>query len=287
MRKSSSLRFSALLGSALLISVLSARAQVVVTPTESLLTDWTTNSIIQQIGIGASTSLLEAGSPTFSSLTANNPANTSLSGIGISTYNSGLNDGLDIGSNGGGDYGASAYYGYNSSSNGGAAKANLIVGNELGNGGEVVTFNLNTGNSAAGYDINSVDTIAGWTDHASVSNQNYTLAYSLVGSPTSFTTLTSVAYNPNNPVSDSESSGGYASEVSLTDLDLTGVAALQFTFTPDPTSVGYGPSGTGLWMQEVQAFGAATAVPEPSTWAMMVVGAAGVVVLSLRRKLRA
>jgi len=262
-----------------------ARAQVSEMDSESALNagQWNSNTQIEAISSFGSSDLLLAGSPSFLSLEANNPANTSV----IATSNSGLNDGLSIGSNADeDDYAASAYYAYNYGSQ---PKGSLITGDELGNGGEILTFDLNLTNSPAGYDIDSVNTIAGWTDHASVANQNFTLAYSLVSDPTSFITLTSVAYNPNDPTNDNPGGGGVATEVSLTNVDLSCVAALQFTFTPDPTSTGNANgdnTGTGLWLQEIDANGTETSpVPEPDTWALMVVGAAGAAVLSLRRRM--
>ena len=271
----------------LAVSALSARAQVTETDNESPLTSWASNSIIQQIPAGASTSLLEAGSSSFSTLTG--PTANTVGGA-LPTMLTGLNDGKDIGTNGGSDWGASAYYAYNFGS---TPKANLIDGDDFTGGpngnAAVFTFNLSLSNSPLGYDINSVDTFAGWTDHASVANQNYTLAYELVGSD-SFIPLTSVAYNPNNPVNENNVNGGPgdASEVSLTNLDLTGVAAIQFSFTPDPTSTGNANNdntGTGIWLQEIQAFGSATtAVPEPATWATMFFGMAALALFQFRRK---
>jgi hypothetical protein len=252
----------------LFLSSLSAQT-VHETASNSSLTSghWNTNTQINAI---SSSDLLEAGSITFSSLTANNPANTSIPGI--ATMNSGLNDGLSIGNSA--DYAASAYYAYNYTHGAVTAKGSLIVGSELA-GGEVLTFDLNTAHSPYGYDINSVNTIAGWTDHASVSNQNYTLAYSLVSAPGTFITLTSVAYNPNDPTADNPGGGGVATEVSLTNVDLSHVADLRFTFTPDPTSLGGGPSGTGLWLQEIDSFGSPTATPEPGTWALLILSLGG------------
>jgi len=214
----------------------------------------------------SSTDLLESGSSTFGSMTATKAASTDI----VTTENSGLNDGLSLLSG----FGNSTYYGYNDPSNGGGAKANLIDGNQLGDGGVTVTFNLNTSVNTLGYDITGINTIAGWQDHASVANQDYTVSYSTIADPTLFLSLGSVSYNPNDPTNDDPGDGGVATEVSFTSLSLTGVAALQFHFTADPTSLGYGDSATGTWYQEVDAFGTPT-VPEPGTWAMCGIALAG------------
>jgi hypothetical protein len=269
MKKSSTQLVVAAIVSILTLSALSARA----------LTDTNSNDPYNggsnpEFSAISSSDLLENSSSSLSSVSFTKTANTAV----ITTLNSGINDGLSV-VNGFGD---STYYAYNSNP---GAKANLIPGNELAGGAEI-TFNLNTSVNTLGYNINSINSIAGWTDHASVADQNFTLAYSTVAAPLVFIPVTSVAYNPYNPTSDSSDGGGVASLVSLTSLNLVGVKALQFDYTADPTSAGTGDSGTGIWLQEIDATGSAT-IPEPSTWAMMIVGAAGVVVLSLRRLVRA
>jgi hypothetical protein len=255
-----------------LIPSLSARA---VTPAENFyLYNSGSNTAFSAI---SSTDLLENGSTALSGVSFSKTASTNL----VTTLNSGINDGLSVVN----AFGDSTYYGYNDAANGGTAKSALIDNNALA-GGATITFNLNTSASPLGYTINGINTIAGWGDHASVADQNYTLSYSTVANPSLFINLSTVTYNPNDPINDNSGGGGVATEVSFTSLDLVGVAALKFNFTADPTSAGYGNSATGIWLQEIDATGVAT-VPEPGTWAMMIVGAAGVVVLSLRRLVRA
>ena len=82
-----------------------------------------------------------------------------------------------------------------------------------------------------------------------------------------------------------------SSDVTLTNLNVTNVAALQFVLTPStgtytaPGALTPSASDTqgGLVIREFQAFGTASAVPEPSTYAMMLGGIAGFAFLFRRR----
>jgi hypothetical protein len=64
-------------------------------------------------------------------------------------------------------------------------------------GGQFVIYTLT--NSANGYDITNIMTTGGWND-AGRDQQAYTVYYATVADPTYFIPLTSVNYNPTNPV---------------------------------------------------------------------------------------
>ena len=102
----------------------------------------------------------------------------------------------------------------------------------------VITFTFDTSAATGittGYTISSINSVYGWHDHASFSDQDYTISYSTVATPTVFTNLTTVAYNPFDPSNDSADAGAqYNSslvKVSNTSGPLaTSVAAVRLTF---------------------------------------------------------
>ena len=119
--------------------------------------------------------------------------------------------------------------------------ANAVVAHQ----GNTLTYNLNTGASLFGYDIANIDAYSAWQDGGRV-NQDYSVYYSTVSNPTSFTLLSTVAYNPGIPNSQ---------HVDLAITSLSGVAAIQFVFNGQQNGyVGY---------RELAAAGTATA---HATW---------------------
>ena len=102
-----------------------------------------------------------------------------------------------------------------------------------------VTFTLDTSAATGkptGYSISSISSVYGWHDHASMSDQDYTISYSTVANPTVFNALTTVAYNPFDPASDNANAGAQynSSLVKVANsggLLATAVAAVKFTFT--------------------------------------------------------
>ena len=95
-----------------------------------------------------------------------------------------------------------------------------------------MTFNLNTVLHPAGYDISSIVSLSGRSDAASI-GQSYDLAYSLVGNPSSFTTL--VAQDPNTVTDQGYWNFGevqvvIANQGSTYSAIPSGVVALRFTF---------------------------------------------------------
>lgn len=139
------------------------------------------------------------------------------------------------------------------------------------------TFNTGVGGSATGYSITSVVSANGWHDHASFSDQDYSISYSTVANPAVFTPLTAVAYNPFDPASDSATAGGQynSSQVTVTDTTgvlATGVAALRFTFTPYLNNAGLEQAGQVV--REFDVNGVATIAPEPAACGVMLAGLA-------------
>jgi len=146
-------------------------------------------------------------------------------------------------------------------------------GDDLDNS-PVVTFTLNTSVNTGGYNLTSINSIYGWQDWQSLSDQDYTISYTTVTDST-FTVLDTVAYNPFDPALDNSQNGTHANatDVTLTQLGtITGVNAIRFSFTPyfGPSSVEQG----GQMIREIDVFGTPSEVPEPSTYAMVLAGLA-------------
>jgi hypothetical protein len=143
------------------------------------------------------------------------------------------------------------------------------------NNDPVVTYTFDTSVNTRGYTITSLQSIYGWQDNQSFSDQDYTITYKLVGNSTTFT-LGSVAFNPFVPDRYPSEGGSYngggapdSSWVDLTGINLSGVSSISFQFTPY-TAPGGLKQGAQL-IREIDVFGAAT-VPEPATWAMLLLG---------------
>ncbi len=104
--------------------------------------------------------------------------------------------------------------------------------------GKVVTFALDlSGTHSAGYDITAFDSYGLWDDPGR-EDQNYTLAYSTVSAPDTFTPITSVAYHTVNP-----GSGAKSTHIRLTDTAgylALHVAQIRITFdTQENSGTGY------------------------------------------------
>jgi hypothetical protein len=145
------------------------------------------------------------------------------------------------------------------------------------------TFNTGAGGSATGYNITSIISAYGWHDHASFSDQDYSISYSTVANPNVFVTLTSVAYNPFDPANDNANAGGQynSSQVTVTDSTgvlASGVTALEFTFTPYFNVAGLEQSGQVV--REIDVNGVATVLPEPGALGLV----AGSLILGMRRR---
>jgi hypothetical protein len=136
--------------------------------------------------------------------------------------------------------------------------------------GATVTYSLDTSVNTLGYRITSISTYAGWQDNGR-DNQNYTVSYSTVASPTTFLPITTVNYNPGGTLSPSNDF------VQLTDTTgalATNVKAIQFSFASEENGyAGY---------REFDVAGTAVSVPEPGSAGLLCAAAAGV--LARRRR---
>jgi hypothetical protein len=147
-----------------------------------------------------------------------------------------------------------------------------------------VDFTLNTGVNTLGYDINNIQVVCGWDGHyTNFQNNDYTIYYTLAGDLTSFThTLTTVAYNPDSPTVAS----------TLVDLGITGLSGVTEVRFVISSLADNGAGGTigggeaGPTMNQILVNGLATAVPEPSTWALMM-GGMGLLALGQQMRRRA
>ena len=124
-----------------------------------------------------------------------------------------------------------------------------------------VTISLDLTKHTKGYSLTSINSINGWQNYAqSFSDQNYVVSYSTVSAPTTFTTLATVNYHPFNPTGDPGTAS--SSQVTLTNLAVTGVAAVRFTFSPYSNGV---DAQGGQIIREINIFGTPTLVVTTAT----------------------
>ena len=155
-------------------------------------------------------------------------------------------------------------------------------GNSL-NSDPAVTFS-SLGNSPTGYTLTSIQSIFGYVNEASFADQHFTIQYTTVAN-NAFQTLTSIDYHPVDPPSSDVLQGSAATDVTLTDLNLSGVTGIRFQFSPYVNAAGNEQFGDLI--REIEVNGVATTVPEPSTWAMLGLGAAGLCLVLRARRLSA
>ena len=134
------------------------------------------------------------------------------------------------------------------------------------NEGATVEYSL--GANALGYDITAIKSIAAWQS-AGFGNQVWTVDVKAVGG--SFVNLATIDYTPSN-------NGSGATMVDLTGLDATGIESIRFT----AGSTAGNSVGNDFVFREMDVFGAATVVPEPSSTALL--GLGGLVLIFRRRK---
>ncbi len=184
------------------------------------------------------TNLVRAGASTLESVTVSH--DPSLSGTFKTT---GLNDGSATASSN------LTYY---------------AVNEPTGNLPATITFTLQ--GSASGYDITSIESLAGWKD-SNIGDQKFQLLLSIRGDDF----LDYGTYSATGAL------GDFASLVTVTDESgriASGVTGVRFVYlNPDGTQGGNG----GTVIRELQVFGTASAVPEPSAIALLGAGALGLV----------
>lgn len=145
-----------------------------------------------------------------------------------------------------------------------------------------VLFNLNddTGGSSTGYTLTSIQSINGWRDFASMSDQNFSISISTDPNQLVFSHFYAVNYHPFDPANDLGAAQPNTSKVVLTNLDLSGVTGIRFTFSPyNNGSV----NQAGQLIREIDVLGTATVVPEPATLALLSTGMLAFAVLRRRR----
>ena len=152
----------------------------------------------------------------------------------------------------------------------GAAAASASVGPQSG---ATIRFDLDLSVHTAGYNVTRLETFAGWDSGRD--GQQYTVAYSTVAAPNTFSLLATIPqFNP-----PPDPGGINNTRVSLTDSSgflAVDVAAFRYTFT------GFENNGTAY--REVDAFGTPAPVPEPAC--VLLVCAAGGLAWRARRRRR-
>lgn len=153
------------------------------------------------------------------------------------------------------------------------------------NSNPVLTFYFNldngSGGSSTGYTLTSIQSIFGWRDFGSMSDQLYTISISTDPAQTSFSNFYTVNYHPFNPSSDLSNGQPNSSKVVLSDLGLSGVTAISFTFSPYNNGT---TNQAGQLIREIDVFGTPTVVPEPSSVALVTVGGFAVFLTFRRRR---
>ncbi len=153
------------------------------------------------------------------------------------------------------------YFGWNATNDGSAAtntsKSSFWFANSQPN---TLTFLLDTTVGFRGYDIEQIQTVAGWYGVTqSQANQDFELFVRELGSDT-FISLGSFSYTP---FPDSDTSGSYGTRITLTDdtgVIASGVDAVRFTFAQASFA-----GTTGTVVREIDIDGVAF-VPEPCSF---------------------
>jgi hypothetical protein len=126
----------------------------------------------------------------------------------------------------------------------------------------ILTVTLDTTTNTNGYTITGLDAFTGWT--SDYVNQAYTISYSTASNSSDFMPFATVSASNDAPSFEGTTLETLLTPVAgQTDIE-TNVAALQYTFSLFP---GDGPHVEAY--TEVEAFGYADAIPEPSTYALM------------------
>jgi len=144
------------------------------------------------------------------------------------------------------------------------------------NSGTTLTFDL--GGNPAGYDISSIISLSGYADPTDRISQKYNVEYSLVGSAAWNALAGDITGATVNRAWVKGGTENYVGElqVTISDMSLTGVDGLRFTF--------YNYAAVAIY-QEIDVTGTLTAIPEPgSLLALGCLLGSGVCLRSRRRR---
>lgn len=140
-------------------------------------------------------------------------------------------------------------------------------------GGASITYNF-----TSAMNISDISTYAGWDAYRG--GQSYTVSYAAAGDPANFIALASV-YNDAQDPRPGRNVSTRAAIINTSGLLATNVSSLRFDFNNDLT---FGPAG----YRELDVNGTvASVVPEPASWALMIIGFGLVGVQQRRRQTRA
>ena len=164
----------------------------------------------------------------------------------------------------------------------GSTDSNVNVGGALGESawtadtGTSREFVIGAGDNGLGYDITEVQSIAAWQG-AGFQNQKYEIYLRPLGG--SFALYATVDFQPSTSTGANTDQGG-ATKVNVTDdsgLLGSGVDAIRFDFLDTVSNNG----GGGVY-REIDVLGSSSAVPEPSSAALL--GLGGLALIFRRRK---
>ena len=133
-----------------------------------------------------------------------------------------------------------------------------------------ITYTFSSAGAPSGYTITSINSISGWQDTHTFSNQAYQIDVQYAGS-SSFVPLQTVNYSP------FPDNGGNVDAPNSSQVTLTGsvpnVTAIRFDILNN--------GGSGQVFREIDVAGTPTSVPEPASIASLLVGSG---MLLLRRR---
>jgi hypothetical protein len=145
-----------------------------------------------------------------------------------------------------------------------------------GVGGNTATYSL--GSNPLGYDISDIQVYTGWNDSGRY-QQAYSISYLLAGetdTPSNYTLLSTVG---SYPTTNDTSFNGAMTELTPTvgPSLINGVADVEITFNT-PSAINYGG------YREFAVYGTPVLAPEPSTFALLGLGAFALVLIGRRFK---